>query len=165
MEASGFAAWHPLLQALVATLFTWFVTAVGAAGVFLAREPSRRVQEIMLGFAAGVMIAASYWSLLAPAIEMSEGGPVPAWIPATVGFLVGGGFLWLMDELLVIGAGVVLLMRALLPYALAFAAGAMIFVVVEELVPEGHRSGRGNVATIGALLGFTVMMVLDVALG
>jgi len=100
VDATGFASWHPLLQALVATLFTWFVTAVGASGVFLAKEPNRRVREMMLGFAAGVMIAASYWSLLAPAIEMAEGGPVPAWIPATVGFLVGGGFLWAMDELL-----------------------------------------------------------------
>jgi len=260
-----------VVQALLATLFTWFVTALGAAVVFLARTPSRRLLDGMLGMAAGVMVAASYWSLLAPAIEMSEGGPLPAWLPATVGFLLGGAFLYAIDKVLphlhpgapmsevegvqtswqrsvllvlaitlhnipeglavgvafgaaamgfegatigaavalaigiglqnfpegtavsmplrreglgrwkaftmgqlsgvvepvagVAGAAVVLLARPILPYALAFAAGAMIFVVVEELIPESQRESKSDVATIGAMLGFAVMMALDVALG
>ncbi len=262
---------HPMVQALLATLFTWSVTALGAAGVFLAREMSRKTLDTMLGFAAGVMIAASFWSLLAPAIEMSEGGPVPAWIPAAAGFLLGAIFLRIIDMILphlhlgapmeevegiktswhrsillvsaitlhnipeglavgvafgavaagipsadlasavaltigiglqnfpeglavsmplrregmsrfksfmygqfsglvepmagVLGAAVVLVARPILPYALAFAAGAMIFVVVEELIPESQRGGNSDLATMGAILGFTVMMVLDVALG
>jgi ZIP family zinc transporter len=225
----------------------------------------------MLGFAAGVMIAASFWSLLAPAIEMAESGPLPAYVPAVVGFLAGGGFLWVVDKLLphlhlnfptseaegistswrrsillvlaitlhnipeglavgvafgavaaglesatlgaavalaigigiqnfpegfavsvplrregvsrlrswwfgqlsavvepvaaIIGAAAIVLARPLLPYALSFAAGAMIFVVVEELVPESQRGGNTDAATIGAMLGFAVMMLLDVALG
>jgi ZIP family zinc transporter len=228
------------------------------------------VLDGMLGFAGGVMIAASYWSLLAPAIEMSEEGPLPAWIPAAVGFVLGGLFLFGVDKTLphlhigqrtadaegiktswqrsvllilaitlhnipeglavgvafgavaagvpsatlaaaialaigigiqnfpegtavsvplrregmsqfksffygqlsavvepvaaVIGAAAVLIAQPLLPYALAFAAGAMIYVVVEELVPESHR-GHSDVATMGAMAGFTVMMTLDVALG
>ena len=79
----------PVAQALFGTLFTWLMTAIGAAAIFLSREPSRKLQDGMLGFAAGVMIAASYWSLLAPAIELSNG----SWIPAVVGFLLGGAFL------------------------------------------------------------------------
>ena len=266
-----FAGLHPVVQALLATLFTWFVTAVGAALVFFFKTINRKVLDGMLGFAAGVMIAASYWSLLAPAIEMAEDGPLPAWVPATVGFLVGGAFLWGADKILphlhlgfpmaeaegiktswqrsvllvlaitlhnipeglaigvafgavaadlpsatlagalalalgigiqnfpegtavsvplrregmsrmksfwygqmsgavepiagVVGAAVVLLMRPLLPYALAFAAGAMIYVVVEELIPESQLEKNTDVATIGAMLGFAVMMTLDVALG
>lgn len=262
---------HPVLQALFATLFTWGVTAVGAATVFMTRSVSRRVLDGLLGFAAGVMIAASYWSLLAPAIEMAEGMAVPAWFPAVVGFVLGALFLRGIDLVLphlhleapmedaeglethwertillvlaialhnfpeglavgvafgaaasglpsasiagavalaigiglqnfpegiavamplrregvkpfksfwygqlsavvepvagVIGAAAVLLMRPLLPYALAFAAGAMIFVVIEEVVPESHCSGHGDTATAGAILGFAVMMLLDVALG
>jgi len=262
---------HPVIQALLATGFTWALTALGAGGVFLARQPSRRILDAMLGFAAGVMIAASYWSLLAPAIEMSEGTGLPVWVPATVGFMLGGICLWGIDKLLphlhpgftsdqaeglpttwrrstllilaitlhnipeglavgvafgaaaagipaatltgaialalgigiqnfpeglavsmplrreglsplksfwygqlsgivepiagVLGAALVLLMKPLLPYALAFAAGAMIFVVVEELIPESQRGGNTDSATMGAMLGFTVMMILDVALG
>ena len=259
---------NPVLQALMATLFTWFVTALGAAAVFLAKDISRKVLDTMLGFAGGVMIAASYWSLLAPAIEMSEGGPLPAWIPAAVGFLLGGALLRGVDYVLphlhrgeakpegikttwqritllilaitlhnfpeglavgvafgaaaagvpsatfagaaalalgigiqnfpegmavsmplrregysraksfwygqlsgivepvagVLGAGLALLMRPLLPYALAFAAGAMIFVVAEDLIPEAQRDNPHQ-ATLGIMLGFTVMMILDVALG
>ncbi|MCK4657078.1 MAG: ZIP family metal transporter, partial [candidate division Zixibacteria bacterium] len=97
---SWFTDLHPVLQALVATGFTWFLTALGAAVVFTTRELSRKTLDGMLGFAAGVMIAASYWSLLAPAIEMSEGKSLPAWIPAVVGFLVGAAFLRLADRLL-----------------------------------------------------------------
>ncbi|NWF70877.1 MAG: ZIP family metal transporter [Chloroflexi bacterium] len=261
----------PITQALLATLFTWGVTALGAAAVFLTREVSRRLLDAMLGFAAGVMIAASFWSLLAPAIEMSEGGPLPVWLPAVSGFLCGGLFLRAIDMLLphlhlwarreeaeglktswqravllvlaitlhnipeglavgvafgaaaqgipsatvagalalaigiglqnfpeglavavplrregmsrgksfwygqlsaaveplagVFGAAAVLVARPLLPFALSFAAGAMIFVVVEEVVPESQRGGHADIATMGAMLGFAVMMLLDVALG
>ena len=84
---------HPVIQALLATCFTWAVTALGAAVVFIARDVSKRVLDTMLGFAAGVMIAASYWSLLAPAIEMSEGGNLPVWVPPAVGFIIGAAFL------------------------------------------------------------------------
>ncbi len=90
----------PIIQALFGTLFTWGVTALGAAMVFFTKEVSRKLLNGLLGFASGVMIAASYWSLLAPAIEMSENLSVPAWFPATVGFLLGGGFLFVVDKLL-----------------------------------------------------------------
>ncbi len=262
---------HPIIQALMATYFTWAVTALGAAVVFTAKDISRRVLDGMLGFAGGVMIAASFWSLLAPAIEMSKGKNIPAWFPAAAGFLTGSLFLWGIDKTLphlhlnfpmeeaegikttwrrsvllilaitlhnfpeglavgvafgavaadfpsatlggavalaigigiqnfpegaavsvplrregmsrlksfwygqlsavvepiaaVIGAGAVFLARPILPYALSFAAGAMIFVVVEELVPESQRGGNTDLATIGAMIGFVVMMVLDVAFG
>lgn len=89
---------HPVLQALLGTCFTWGVTALGAATVFLRKDLSRRVLDGMLGFAGGVMIAASYWSLLAPAIEMAEGQALPAWFPATAGFLLGGAFLRWSDR-------------------------------------------------------------------
>jgi ZIP family zinc transporter len=266
-----FAELNPVLQALIATLFTWFVTALGAGLVFFFRTINRKVLDAMLGFAAGVMIAASYWSLLAPAIEMAEEGSLPAWIPATVGFLLGGVFLWIADKILphlhlgfpmaeaeglktswqrsvllvlaitlhnipeglavgvafgalasdipsaslagaialalgigiqnfpegaavsvplrreglsrlksfwygqlsgmvepiagVIGAAAVILIKPILPYALAFAAGAMIYVVVEELIPESQLDKNTDVATMGAMGGFAVMMTLDVALG
>jgi ZIP family zinc transporter len=266
-----FSALHPIMQALVATLFTWFLTALGAALVFFFKHINRKVLDGMLGFAAGVMIAASYWSLLAPAIEMAEESNLPAWVPATGGFLSGGFFLWIVDKLLphlhlgfpmeeaegiktswqrsillvlaitlhnipeglavgvafgalaadlpaatfagavaltlgigiqnfpegtavsvplrreglsrlksfwygqlsgavepiagVLGAAAVILIKPLLPYALAFAAGAMIYVVVEELIPESQLEKNTDIATIGAMLGFAVMMTLDVALG
>lgn len=261
----------PIVQALLATLFTWGVTAVGAAAVFTTREVSRKLLDAMLGFAGGVMIAASYWSLLAPAIEMSEGGLLPAWVPAVSGFLLGAIFLRLIDKILphlhlgfprseaegpktswhrsillvlaitlhnipeglavgvafgaaainvplatlsgavaltigiglqnfpegiavavplrregysrlksfwygqlsalvepiagIIGAAAVVIMRPLLPYALSFAAGAMIFVVIEEVIPESQRSGNTDLATLATIGGFAVMMLLDVALG
>ncbi|NQT83357.1 ZIP family metal transporter, partial [bacterium] len=91
---------HPVIQALLATVFTWGVTALGAAVVFLFKRMNRKVFDGMLGFAGGVMVAASYWSLLAPAIEMSEGKGVPAWFPAAVGFLAGGVFLRGVDMIL-----------------------------------------------------------------
>lgn len=262
---------HPVLQALIGTLFTWGMTALGATVVFFGKTLERKWLDWLLGFAAGVMIAASYWSLLAPALELSEGMAVPAWLPAVVGFLGGGAFLRIVDKLLphlhpgsrmaeregikttwkrttllvlaitlhnipeglavgvafgaaaanwsgasvagalalaigigiqnfpeavavsmplraagmsrwksfwygqlsglvepvagVLGAASVLLIRPLLPYALAFAAGAMIFVVVEDLVPEAQRNGNTDLATIGSMIGFAVMMTLDVALG
>ncbi len=261
----------PVLLALGATLFTWGLTALGAAMVFFFRELNKRLLNTMLGFAAGVMIAASYWSLLKPAIEMSEAGGGPSWLPAVSGFLSGGAFLLLADRVLphlhmgfemktaegiktswqrstllvlaitlhnipeglavgvafgaladhwtpaalgsavalafgiglqnfpegaavsvplrregfsprkafwygqlsgmvepvsgVAGVALVVLVKPLLPYALAFAAGAMIFVVVEELIPEAQRGDETDFSTIGAMLGFAAMMFLDVALG
>ena len=261
----------PVIQALFATIFTWGVTALGAAGVFLSKEISRKLLDGMLGFAAGVMIAASYWSLLAPAIEISESLGVPSYLPPAIGFMAGGIVLWVIDRTLphlhlnmpaetaegvkttwhrsillvlaitmhnipegmavgvafgaaaagipgaslpaaialaigigiqnfpeglaisaplrregfsrfrsfwygqlsavvepigaVIGAAAVIAMRQILPYALAFAAGAMIFVVIEELIPEAEQGQNTDIATAGAMLGFTVMMILDVALG
>ena len=272
MLSEWFLTLDPILQAFLATCFTWFLTALGAGLVFFFRTINRKVLDGMLGFAAGVMIAASFWSLLAPAIAMAEeSGGLPAWVPATVGFLLGGGFLWAIDKVLphihagfpdesaegvktswersvllvlaitlhnipeglavgvafgaaaagmpaatiggaialaigigiqnfpegaavsvplrregmsrlrsfgygqasgmvepiagVVGAAAVLLIRPILPYALAFAAGAMIYVVVEELIPEAQLESISDVATIGAMLGFAVMMTLDVALG
>jgi zinc transporter, ZIP family len=271
MLVDWFSGLNPVLQALLATLFTWGVTALGASTVFFFKQVNRTVLDGMLGFAGGVMIAASYWSLLAPAIEMAEQTAVPAWIPAAGGFLLGGAFLWGVDKVLphlhmgqpreeaegisttwrrsvllvlaitmhnipeglavgvafgavaseiggaglagavalalgiglqnfpeglavsvplrreelsrgrafwygqlsgmvepiagVLGAAAVLLIHPILPYALAFAAGAMIYVVVEELIPESQMESITDVATVGAMLGFTVMMVMDVALG
>ncbi|RPI24889.1 MAG: ZIP family metal transporter, partial [Chloroflexota bacterium] len=91
---------HPVLQALLGTGFTWLMTALGAAMVFIGRALSRRTLDWMLGFAGGVMIAASYWSLLAPAIELSRAGPLPVWVPPVIGFLAGGVFLRAIDTLL-----------------------------------------------------------------
>lgn len=91
---------NPVLQALIATGFTWAMTGLGASAVFMAKEINKRMLDGMLGFAAGVMIAASYWSLLAPAIEMSKGKDIPAWLPPLSGFLAGGIFLWGIDKLL-----------------------------------------------------------------
>ncbi len=261
----------PVVQALIATGFTWFVTALGASVVFFFKSINRKVLDSMLGFAAGVMIAASFWSLLAPAIEMSEQLGYTPWVPAVVGFLGGGVFLRIVDKVIphlhlglpvseaegikttwkrsvllvlsitlhnipeglavgvafgavaagipaaslagavalaigigiqnfpegaavsiplrreglsrfksfwygqlsgivepiagLIGAYAVVTMRPILPYALSFAAGAMIFVVVEELIPEAQQNKNTDIATMGAMLGFAVMMVLDVALG
>jgi ZIP family zinc transporter len=262
---------HPVVQALLATTFTWGMTALGAAAVFLRQQIEKKVLDLMLGFAAGVMIAASYWSLLAPALELSANLGGLVWLPAVVGFLGGGAFLRLVDKFLphlhlfqpesgaegihttwrrttllilaitlhnfpeglavgvafgavaagfpeaslasavalgigigiqnfpegmavsmplrregigrfrsfwygqlsavvepiagVLGAAVVFLARPILPYALAFAAGAMIFVVVEEVIPESQSSGNSDLATIGVMVGFAIMMTLDVALG
>jgi len=258
---------HPVVQALLATLFTWFVTALGALPVFFTKRFNQKIMDGMLGFAAGIMIAASFWSLLAPSIEMSGGD----WKPAMIGFIIGGGFLYASDKVLphlhmnlgiehaegistswersillvfamtlhnipeglavgvafgavahmhgsatlgaavalalgigiqnfpeglavaiplrregmgrfrafmygqasgivepmagVLGAALVLMVQPILPYALAFAAGAMIFVVAEELIPEAHSHGNTDFATIGTLEGFAIMMSLDVALG
>ena len=262
----------PVGQAFAATLFTWGLTALGAALVFFTRTVKPRVMDAMLGFAAGVMIAASFWSLLAPGIEMAgQLGHVP-WLTAVIGFMGGGIFMRLTDRFLphlhpglamdrseglktswqrstllvlaitlhnipeglavgvafgavaaglpaatmggavalaigigiqnlpegaavaiplrregmskgksfflgqasgavepvagVIGALFVLKMQNILPYALCFAAGAMIFVVVEELIPES-QSNQANIdlVTMATMVGFSVMMILDVALG
>lgn len=265
-----FVRLDPVQQALLAGLFTWSATALGAAGVLLRRDLPVRTLDGMLGFAAGVMIAASFWSLLAPSIELARAGPMPVWFPAALGVLSGATFLRLADAVLphlhpfaaedhtegvptawkrttllvlaitlhnipeglavgvafgaaaslgpdglaaavalavgialqnfpegvavalplrrsgvsagrsfwygqlsavvepiaaVLGAAAVLLVAPLLPYALAFAAGAMLFVVIEELIPEAQQSGDNDLATASALIGFTLMMVLDVAFG
>ncbi|OYW31231.1 MAG: ZIP family metal transporter [Chthoniobacter sp. 12-60-6] len=262
---------HPALQALLGGTFTWGVTALGSALVLLTAHVNRKLLDSMEGFASGVMIAASYWSLLAPAIEMSVTGPLPVWFAPASGFILGGGFLWCIDKVLphlhrgrpvcdaegiktawdrnyllilaitlhnipeglavgvafgaaaqnlpsaslsaavaltfgiglqnfpeglaislplrregmsrlrsfyhgqasalvepvaaVIGASVVMWTLPVLPYALSFAAGAMIFVVIEELVPESHLSPNHDLATLAALAGFSLMMILDLAFG
>lgn len=262
---------NPVLKALMATLFTWGVTALGAATVFVFKNVKKKVLNSMLGFAAGVMIAASFWSLLNPALEMAESLGKTPWLICSLGFMAGGLFLLLVDKVLphlhigfskeesegiktgwqrsvllvlaitlhnipeglavgvafgalasdistttlagalalaigigiqnfpegaavslplrregysplksflygqasgivepiagVIGAYAVMSMQNILPFALAFAAGAMIFVVVEELIPEAQREGETDFTTIAAMLGFTIMMILDVALG
>ncbi len=267
----GFTSLDPVLQALLAGVFTWGLTALGAATVFFATNVNRKLLDAMLGFSGGVMLAASYWSLLAPAIEIAEAGTTPSWLPPAIGFLCGGAVLWVFDKSLphlhlgfemeeaegpptawhravllvtaitihnipeglavgvafggiisgvpsasiaaamaltigiaiqnfpeglavavplraegmsraksfwygqlsavvepvaaVIGAAAVVMMAPILPYALSFAAGAMVYVVVEELIPESHREGNVDLATLSLLLGFVVMMVLDVALG
>jgi zinc transporter, ZIP family len=263
----------PRLQALIAGLFTWGATALGAATVFMSRRMPERLLDAMLGFAAGVMIAASFFSLLAPAIDLAEEMGMIKWVPAALGFVAGAGFLRLVDQFLphlhpllpmtraegvkthweratllvlaitlhnipeglavgvafgaahigldaggatfaaaialtigialqnfpegvavalplrhagvasrkafwygqlsaivepfaaVAGAAAVLLLRPLLPFALAFAAGAMIYVVVEELIPEAQQQGHEDIATSATIIGFTVMMILDVGLG
>ena len=96
----NFLALSPVYQALIATLFTWAITALGAATVFITWNVSNRFLNAMLGFAAGVMIAAAYWSLLAPSVELSRAGTLPVWLPPLIGFLLGGAVLWAIDRLL-----------------------------------------------------------------
>lgn len=116
-----------LIMATLGTLFTFFMTSAGAATVyFFKREPSENITRVFLGFAAGVMIAASVWSLLIPAIDMTEEAQRIGWIPA---------------------------------------AGAMIYVTVEELIPEAHLGEHSHFGTLGVIFGFIIMMILDVALG
>lgn len=271
MSAAWFSGLHPVTQALIATLFTWGLTALGAALVFFFTTINQKVLDGMLGFAAGVMMAASCWSLLIPAIDMAQETSRFYWFPATCGFILGAWSLWLIDKILphlhagfpmreaegvktswhkstllvlaitlhnipeglavgvafgalatdipsaslagavalaigigiqnfpegtavsvplrregmsrrksfwygqlsgavepvaaVLGAFTVIAMQPILPYALSFAAGAMIFVVVEEVIPESQRAGNTDLATMGAITGFAVMMTLDVALG
>lgn len=267
-----FVELSPVMQALIATLFTWGMTALGAALVFTTKVVNQKLMDGMLGFAGGVMIAASFWSLLSPSIEMAETGPFPTWFPAAVGFLLGGFFLWMADKIIphvhptspmkdaeginpeskrrstllmlaitlhnipeglavgvafgavaagfpsatlpaaialavgigiqnlpegaavsmplrrdgmsrrksflygqfsgavepisaVIGVLAVTLMAPVLPFALSFAAGAMIFVVVEEVIPGSQERGNKDLASVCLMLGFTVMMILDVAFG
>lgn len=269
-----FLSLSPIYQSLLGGLFTWGLTAAGAALVFFTRTINDKVLDAMMGFAAGVMIAASFWSLLVPAIDMAAAQGITEWLPAVIGFLTGGVFLRICDAYLphlhiglpveeaegmptswrratllvlaitlhnipeglaigvlfgaaasgieaaggatvigaislaigigiqnfpegtavsmplrreglsvgksfwygqlsgivepvsaVVGAAAVLLVQPLLPYALAFAAGAMIYVVVEELIPESQLHGNADIATMGTMLGFSIMMILDVALG
>lgn len=260
-----------IIQALIAGGFTWFMTAAGAAMIFLFGKLKRSTMEILLGFAAGIMIAASFWSLLAPAIEISEKTGNIAWLPPAIGFITGALFLWLMDKITphlhlgydkskaegpktglkktslivlaitlhnipeglavgvaigsahlisspeaiigsmilaigigiqdfpegfavsatlkssgasmrksfmmgqysglvepvgaVIGALLVTAVSNILAYALAFAAGAMVFITVEELIPEAQLSQNSHFSTFGFITGFVIMMILDVALG
>ncbi|ADQ16408.1 ZIP family metal transporter [Leadbetterella byssophila] len=271
MHLEDLLSWHPVFLALLATLFTWGVTAVGASCVFFFKEINKKALNLMLGFAAGVMIAASFWSLLAPSIALEEERGGISWLPAVIGFLFGGAFLFAMDKFLphvhlsksteeaegiktswhrsvllvlsitlhnipeglavgvafgallqnpsmevlttaialamgiglqnfpegaavsiplrregfsrwkafkygqlsgmvepiagVLGALLVLYVAPVLPYALSFAAGAMIFVVVEELIPESQNGDETDLSTVGTMLGFALMMFLDVALG
>jgi len=264
-----FESISPILAALYATLFTWGMTALGAAFVFFFKHMHRTLLDGMLGFTGGVMIAASYWSLLAPAIEMSQGEGVMKILPVVIGFILGAMFLFGLDKLMphlhinfqdaegvktpwqrttlltlaitlhnipeglavgvlfggvaagiqeatiagavtlaigiglqnfpegiavamplrrmglsrkksfmygqasalvepifgVLGALAVSFFVPILPYALAFAAAAMIYVVIEEVVPETQQSGNTDIATLGFVLGFVVMMSLDVLLG
>ncbi|MEN8155132.1 MAG: ZIP family metal transporter, partial [Acidobacteriota bacterium] len=95
-----FSGLSPIIQALIATCFTWLMTALGAGMVFLFKNFNKKLMDGMLGFAAGVMIAASYWSLLAPSIEMAEEMNLIPWVPAAVGFVSGGAFLWSVDKIL-----------------------------------------------------------------
>jgi len=268
-----FLALHPVMQGLLATVFTWLLTAAGASLVFIFRDLNRKWMDIMLGFTGGVMIAASFWSLLAPSIEMATDsyGERWAWVPAAIGFVGGALFLFLLDKVLphlhlnnpmqeaegpksdwnrtlllvmaitlhnipeglavgvafgavaqglphadlgaavalaigiglqnfpeglavamplrrnglsarksffwgqlsavvepiagAVGAAPVMVAQPILPYALAFAAGAMMFVVVEEVIPETQKDRYADFATLGLISGFVVMMALDVALG
>jgi len=265
---------NPIAQSLYGGIFTYALTALGAALVFFTRSVNYKLLDTMMGFAAGVMIAASFWSLLVPSIDMAAAQGVVEWVPALVGFLAGGIFLRICDAFLphlhiglpieeaegmptswrratllvlaitlhnipeglaigvvfgaaasgietaggatvaaaitlaigigiqnfpeglavsmplrreglsvgksfwygqlsgivepvsaVIGAAAVLMIKPILPYALAFAAGAMIYVVVEELIPESQQHGNADIATMGTMIGFSIMMILDVALG
>lgn len=272
MQLEQLSQYSPLVLALGATLFTWFMTALGAALVFTTKNINQKIMDGMLAFAGGVMIAASFWSLLEPALSMAEEGPVPAWVPAAVGFMLGGLFLFGVDKILphahpqnspmtvteglnpesyrrstllvlaitlhnipegfavgvafgtlangdlsqmaaaislaigmglqnfpegasvslplrregmdtkkafwygqlsgfvepvsgVLGVLLVTLVEPLLPYALAFAAGAMIFVTAEEVIPGSREHGNEDLAALWLMVGFTVMMILDVALG
>ncbi len=264
-----FSQLDPIQGALYATLFTWGITALGASSVFLFKSMSRMTLDGMLGFTGGVMVAASFWSLLSPAIEMSTGEGFVKVMPSAIGFGLGALFIFGLDKILphihinfkesegiktpwrrttllvlaitlhnipeglaigvlfggvasgipeasiagavvlafgiglqnfpegiavsmplrrsgvsklksfwygqlsaivepiagVIGAVAVTFFTPLLPYALAFAAGAMIFVVVEEVIPETQLDKYTDIATLGFIGGFIIMMSLDVALG
>ncbi len=264
-----FASIHPVQAAFLATTFTWFLTAIGAAVVFLFKSLNKVVLDGLLGFTGGVMVAASFWSLLAPAIQMSNGEGFIKVMPAAIGFMLGALFLFGLDKILphihinfkeaegvkspwqrttllvlaitlhnipeglavgvlfggaaagipeatiggalilaiaigiqnlpegiavamplrrmgmsrkksflygqssalvepitgVLGALAVTFFTPILPYALAFAAGAMIFVVVEEVIPETQQNKNTDIATLGFIGGFVIMMVLDSGLG
>lgn len=260
---------NPLVLALMAGLFTWAMTSAGAALVFLFKEINKNILNTMLGFAAGVMVAASFWSLLLPATEISEQAGMNVWLPVIIGFAAGGALLMIMDKVLphmhpnskdhhpeglpshlrksillvfaitlhnipegfavgvafgamagdgvslatavvvalgigiqnfpegaavsiplrkegysrrksfmigqlsgavepvaaLLGAYFAMKMTYLLPYTLSFAAGAMIYVVVEELIPESQSEEHSHGATIGSMTGFLLMTFLDIALG
>lgn len=267
-----FAQLNPILAAFLATTFTWFLTAVGAGFVFFFKTLHRKVLDTMLGFTGGVMLAASFWSLLQPSIEMSETlYPSMPWMPAAVGFLIGGLLIFSLDKWLphlhinfrqeekegvptnwhsttllvlaitlhnipeglavgvlfgaaslgmdnattagavalalgiglqnlpegtaisvplrrqglsrlksfwygqlsaivepvagILGAALVIYVQPVLPFALAFAAGAMVYVVIEEVIPETQRDKYTDSAALGFIGGFLIMMILDVGLG
>lgn len=237
-------------SALAATLFTFLMTSAGSSVVFFfKKEIPNQIQRLFLGFASGVMIAASIWSLLIPSIEQAENIGLPKWFPASVGFLLGALFLLILERMishfaggwlrpsslhknallflaitlhnipegmavalawpLALGIGIqnfpegaaislplrnsglsrtkafllgsatgiveplfgmlaVFLtnqIQSLMPWLLSFSAGAMIYVVVEELIPEAHLGNRSAFGTLGVIIGFLLMMILDVALG
>ena len=264
---SLFQSIHPILQAVIAATFAWAVTAVGATSVFLTREFNRKLFDALMGFAAGIMLAVCFWSLLEPAVQMS-GGKV--W-PALIGLVSGGAAFWSIDKILphlhsgfpleeaegvrsslhrsillvlaitlhnipeglaigvafgaaaaglpsttlmhalalavgvaiqdlpeglavalplrregmsrikcfgygalsaavepvgaAIGAMAVVLVRSMMPYALGFSAGAMLFVIIEELIPESQRGGNTDLATLATIFGFALMMVLELTIG
>lgn len=268
-----FSGLSPIMQGLAGSTFTWLVTALGAAVVFFIKDVRKGFMDTLLGFTAGVMLAASFWSLLNPAIEMAKltWSQHWAWVPVAIGFLGGAVFLFSLDQLLphlhlnepieksegvktnwnktvllvlaitlhnipeglavgvafgavaegipgadlagaialtigigiqdfpeglavalplrrfgmsrtksflwgqlsgivepiaaVAGVALVMLAQSILPYALAFAAGAMIYVVVEEVIPESQSNGHNDRATLGLMFGFVIMMALDVGLG
>lgn len=266
---SYFESINPITAALYATIFTWFVTALGASFVFFFKSYNKNIMDTMLGFTGGVMVAASVWSLLIPAINMSEGSGFTQVYPPVIGFLIGAAFLYSIDKILphlhvnfqkvegvktpwqkttlmilaitlhnipeglavgvlfggvaagipeasiagavalaigiglqnfpegiavsmplrrmglsrrksffygqasaivepiagVLGALAVTFFAPILPYALSFAAGAMIFVVIEEVIPESQQNKSSDLATLGFIVGFILMMTLDVALG
>ena len=263
----------PYLQALIAGIITWLLTALGAASVFIFKTVNKKILTSMQGFAAGIMIAASFWSLLQPSIDYGTNGHLPAWLPAAIGFILGGVFIRGLDAVIphihqkigdksqyregvktslsknallvlaitlhnipeglsigvafggiatgngqatffgalglaigigiqnipegaalsmpiraagatrfkafnygqasaivepifaTIGAIAIIFITPVLPYALAFAAGAMIFVVVEELIPDSQSGNNTDLATLSLILGFVIMMILDVSLG
>ena len=170
----------PAYAALIATTFTWFVTAVGAAFVFFFKKMNRPFLDTMMGFTGGVMIAASFWSLLAPAINMSEGESFVKVMPAAIGFLGGALFIFVLDKILphvhinfkktegikTPWQRTTLLVLAItmhnIPEGLAV---GVLFGVIEEVVPESQQDGNTDMATMGFIGGFIIMMVLDVALG
>ena len=268
-----FSGLSPMMQGLLGSTFTWFVTALGAAVVFFIKDVKKGFMDTLLVFTAGVMLAASFWSLLNPAIEMAHAtwSHQWAWVPVAIGFLGGAVFLFSLDQLLphlhlnepieksegvktnwnrtvllvlaitlhnipeglavgvafgavaegipgadlagaialtigigiqdfpeglavslplrrfgmsrtksflygqlsgivepiaaVAGVALVMIAQSVLPYALAFAAGAMIYVVVEEVIPESQSNGHNDKATLGLMFGFVIMMALDVGLG
>ncbi len=268
-----FEGLSPLMQGFTGSLFTWFITALGASMVFFIKDIKKGYMDTLLGFTGGVMLAASFWSLLNPAIEMAQqqGYNKMAWLPVGIGFLGGAVFLYLLDQFLphlhlsspieqkegvktnwnrtvllvlaitlhnipeglavgvafgavaeglpgadlagaialaigigiqdfpegmavalplrrfglsrrksfmwgqlsgmvepiagVLGVALVMIASSILPYALAFAAGAMIYVVVEEVIPESQSSGHNDKSTLGFMCGFVLMMALDVGLG
>ena len=146
---------------IIGLLIPLLGTMLGSAFVFFMRdEMSARLQKSLLGFASGVMVAASVWSLLMPAMEMRAAGNTK-WKSFLIGSLSGA-----VEP---IGAIAVLLLASFLmpalPYMLAFAAGAMFYVVVEELIPEASEGQHSNLSTIGFAIGFVLMMVLDVVMG
>jgi ZIP family zinc transporter len=268
-----FEGLSPLMQGFTGSLFTWLVTALGASMVFFIKDIKKGTMDTLLGFTGGVMLAASFWSLLNPAIEMAQeqGYEKMAWLPVGIGFLGGAVFLYLLDQFLphlhlnspieqkegvstnwnrtvllvlaitlhnipeglavgvafgavaeglpgadlagaialaigigiqdfpegmavalplrrfglsrrksfmwgqlsgmvepiagVLGVALVMIASSILPYALAFAAGAMIYVVVEEVIPESQSGGHNDKSTLGLMCGFVLMMALDVGLG
>jgi len=262
---------HPLFQAFIAGIFLWILTAAGASLTFFTKEPKRKFLDAMLGFAGGIMLSASFWSLLLPSMNMAEEKFNPVWFPASAGFLMGSLFIYILDKIIphlhlwdpveesegiktefnkatllilamslhnfpegiavgvvygaethdisngktlealfltlgiglqdipegiavsiplrgaglsrmksflfgwlsgfveflgvILGTAFLFIFHSLLPFALSFAAGAMVYVVIEEVIPETQKGGNSDIATIGALVGFILMMILDVAFG